>query len=75
MNREKEQVDKGWERMKVLLEEELPPSSGPVFRFGWWSTIAIWVVVLSSLIPHYRVKVLPFICAACWFSIRSPFLL
>jgi hypothetical protein len=61
MNREKEQVDKGWERMKVLLEEELPPSSGPVFRFGWWSTIAIWVVVLSSLIPHYRVKVLPFV--------------
>lgn len=61
MNREKEQVDKGWERMKELLEEELPPSSGPVFRFGWWSTIAIWVVVASSLVPHYRVKVVPFV--------------
>lgn len=60
MNRDKEQVDKGWERMKVLLEEELPPSSTPLMRFGWWSTLATLVVVVGSAIPHYRTPLVPF---------------
>lgn len=60
MNREKEQIDKGWERMKALLEEELPPSSAPLLRFGWWSTVATFVVVVGSAIPHYRVPAVPF---------------